>query len=147
MTRHVRRQRCPSLRVSTAIVSSCLTGCFAFSALLASPLAANSACEDVSGVYEVTVDVPGGGPTQIELDLSQEECTVTGFVTAQTRTPIENGVVEDATASFTFAATNEGNGSTLEIAWVITVADDDVTGTFSHDLFGSLEVTGTRASG
>jgi len=144
MTNPVFRQRCPSLRAPASIVSSCL---FALGVLMPSPVAASPACEDLSGVYEVTVDVPGGGPTQIELDLSQEECSVTGFVTARTRTPIQNGVVEDSTASFTFAATNEGNGSTLEIAWVITVAGDAVTGTFSHDLFGSLEVIGTRVSG
>jgi len=111
------------------------------------PLQADTACEDLSGVYEVVVDLPGGGPTDIELDLEQDGCDLTGFVGARTRTAIQNGVVEDATASFTFEAQNQGSGGTLVIGWEITVVGDEVTGTFSHDLFGNLEVIGTRVEG
>lgn len=115
-----------------------------FGSLLTSPLYAQAPCEDISGVYDVLVSLPGGGPTQIELDLTQTECEMTGFVGLRMRTPIRNGVVEESTASFTFEAQNQGSGGTLEIRWEITVDGDDVTGTFSHDLFGSIEVTGTR---
>jgi len=121
--------------------------CLALNGLLAAPLNAATACEDISGVYQVLVNLPGGGPTEIELDLEQQDCVVTGFVGARTRTRIENGVVEDSTASFTFEAQNQGSGGTLEIQWKITVAGDEVTGTFSHDLFGSIEVTGSRVDG
>lgn len=149
MTHEVPRPWGPPLRGPNAIGRWSLVPSFVFSGLmlLAAPLAATTACEDVSGVYDVIVDVPGGGPTEIELDLSQEECNVTGFVTAQTKTAIQNGVVDESTASFTFLATNDGTGDSLEIAWVITVAGDMVTGTFSHDLFGSLAVTGNRRPG
>jgi len=58
------------------------------------PLHADTACEDLSGVYQVLVDLPGGGPTDIELDLEQEGCDLTGFVGARTRGAIRNGVVE-----------------------------------------------------
>lgn len=123
-----------------------LPALFAAGVLTAAPGALMGAdCEDISGVYDVVVDLPGGGPTSIELDLAQNECEVTGFVGAQTRTPIENGVVEGSTASFTFEAQNQGGGGTLEIEWVITIDGDEVTGTFSHDLFGSIEVVGSRA--
>lgn len=112
---------------------------------LAAPLHAQGYCEDVSGVYDVLVDLPGGGPTQIELDIEQTECEVKGFVGAQTRSPIDNGVVEGSTASFTFEAANQGSGGMLVIRWEVTIDGDDVTGTFSHELFGSIEVVGTRA--
>lgn len=110
-----------------------------------SSLAAQSSCDDVSGDYDVRVDLPGGGPADIRLEIEQEDCEVTGIVGLMTRSQIQNGVVDGSTASFTFQASNQGDGSALEIRWVITIDGDEVTGTFSHDLFGSIAVVGARA--
>ncbi|MEM7415539.1 MAG: hypothetical protein AAF389_08605 [Gemmatimonadota bacterium] len=115
---------------------------------LAAPIGATPAhdCEDLSGVYEVRVNLPGGGPTDIQLDLEQTDCDLTGFVGAMSRTAIDNGTVEDSTASFTFQTPNQGSGGMLEIRWTITLDGDTVTGTFSHSLFGDIPVNGTKVS-
>lgn len=134
-------------RLNALATAAFLGAAVALGGFLVQPLSAGIACEDVSGTYEVLVDLPGGGPTNVDLELEQNECELTGYVGLRLRTPIENGVVEESTASFTFAAQNQGSGGTLEIAWEITVDGDDVTGTFSHELFGSREVTGSRVAG
>ena len=79
--------------------------------------------------------------------LEQDDCEVTGTVGARDRTPIKDGVVEGSTASFTAEAVNRGGGNTMVIEWVVTVDGDDVIGTFSHSLFGSIEMVGTRVEG
>jgi hypothetical protein len=143
---HVAPARIPSALLNRPLSVATLLGLAAtVSGPLTPSLHASAACDDISGVYEVLVDLPGGGPTEIELDLEQSECEVTGFVGARTRTPIQNGSVEGSTASFTFEAQNQGSGGTLVIQWVITIEGDDVTGTFSNELFGDVEVVGSRA--
>lgn len=112
--------------------------------LPSAPTEATPNCEDLTGVYEVMVNLPGGGPTEIQLDLTQNECEITGFVGARTRTAIKNGTVEASTATFTFETPNQGSGGMLEIEWIITVSGTEVTGTFSHALFGNIPVSGTK---
>ncbi len=133
--------------VRTLSVATLLGVGMTLSGRLSPTLLAATACDDIAGRYEVRVDLPGGGPTDIELDLQQSECEVTGLVIAQNRTPITDGVVEGSTATFNFEAQNQGSGGTLVIQWQITIDGDDVTGTFSHELFGQAEVVGTRVAG
>ncbi len=130
--RHTRTQTVPTL-VGLS---------FAICGLFAPPLNAQTACEDVSGTYEVQMDLPGGGPTQMTVTLEQSDCEVTGTVGARDRTPIKDGVVEGSTASFTAEAVNRGGGNVMVIQWVVTVDGDDVIGTFMHSMFGSIELIG-----
>lgn len=116
-------------------------------AAVAPPLSAQSDCDDVSGAYDVLVNLPGGGPTNIRLELEQTACELTGIVGLQTRNPIQDGTVDGSTAAFSFEAQNQGDGSMLRIHWEISIDGDEVTGTFSNDLFGSIPVSGSRVGG
>ena len=138
-----------NMRTSTVrswALSVALMSGLAFTGLLAPPLHARTDCEDVSGSYEVLVDLPGGGPTPLTITLEQSDCEVAGFVEGQHKTPIDDGVVDGSTATFTAEAINQGGGNTLVIGWTITVDGDDVIGTFSHDMIGSIDFVGTRAT-
>ena len=121
-----------------------LVALFVLTIVLASPVHAQSGCDDVSGEWSVNLDLPGGGPTDVILNLEQNECEVVGFIEGQRKTPIENGTVEGPTANFTATAANQAGGPPVVIAWEITVDGTDLIGTFSHELMGSIEFVGTK---
>ena len=93
-------------------------------------------CDDVSGTWTVDLTLPGTGTS-----------TVTGMVEGRNQTPVTDGTVEGATATFTAMARNEADGSGLAVEWVATVDGDDIAGTLSSPLMGTLEFTGRRADG
>jgi len=118
-----------------------LIGCYAPS------LHAQSACEDVSGIWAVGLDLPGSGHNTVTLTLEQTECEVTGLVEGRNKTPIEDGTVEGATATFTAVARNQGDGQTIGVVWEVTVVEDEVTGTLRSPMMGTIEFEGTRVEG
>ena len=102
-------------------------------------------CDDVSGTWTVDLTLPGTGTSTVTL--VQDECVVTGMVEGRNQTPVTDGTVEGATATFTAMARNEADGSGLAVEWVATVDGDDIAGTLSSPLMGTLEFTGRRADG
>jgi hypothetical protein len=124
-----------------------LVAFFVLTTAFAYPVQGQSGCDDVSGAWSVNLDLPGGGPTEVMLNLEQNDCEVVGFIEGRLKTPIENGTVEGPTASFTAAAANQAGGPPVEIAWEITVDGTDLIGTFSHEMMGSIEFVGTKVEG
>ena len=108
-------------------------------------LHAQSACDDVSGVWVVDLDLPGSGQNSVTITLEQTECEVAGVIEGRNTTHIEDGKVEGPTAIFTAVAHNQANGQALPIVWNVTVEGDDVSGTLNSPMMGIIEFTGTRA--
>ena len=83
----------------------------------------------------------------LTLTLEQTECEVAGLVDGRNKTPIQDGKVEGWTASFTAMARNQGDGQGIGVAWEATVEGNDVSGTLSSPMMGTIEFTGTRIEG
>ena len=91
--------------------------------------------------------LPGSGHNRVTLTLEQTGCEVVGSVEGRSKTPIKNGTVENWTATFTAMARNRGNGQDIGIAWQVTVDGNDVSGTLTSPMMGTIEFTGTRVEG
>lgn len=117
----------------------------ALTVLNAPALYAQSECDDLSGAWVVDLDLPGSGQSSVTITLEQNECEVAGIIEGRNKTPIEEGTVEGSTATFTAVAHNQANGEALSIVWIVTVEDDDVSGTLESPMMGIIEFTGTRA--
>lgn len=104
-------------------------------------------CEDISGVWAVELSLLGAPPQQVSLTLEQDGCTATGMVEGNNQTPFEDGTVEGSTVAFTTAVTNQADGSSLVLAWECTVDGDDLAGTLSAQMLGTVEFSGTRVTG
>jgi hypothetical protein len=119
----------------------------AFATLSAPDLHAQAECEDVSGEWAVSVNLPDGNSQQVTLTLEQSECEITGLIEGNNQTPIDNGTVEGPTFTFVVNVTNQADGQGIEMTWEGTVDGDDLSGTFSADIMGTFPFTGTRADG
>ncbi len=132
------------LKPATIGASAALVACCLQAGLLATPLQAQADCDDVSGAFSVNLDLPGSGPAEVTVTLEQSVCEVTGTIVGRTTTPIDDGSAEGSTATFTTTVANQAGGPPLEITWEMTVDGDDVLGTFSSAMFGSVEFVGSR---
>ena len=107
------------------------------------PLAggAPGAVAQVGGNYAITIEVPGQQLTGT-LALTQQAALLTGSLQTQLGTsPIKDGKV--TAEGFSFAATVEFGGSTVEIIAKGTVTGNNIRGTIDSPQ-GTLPVSGTR---
>jgi hypothetical protein len=118
----------------------------ALGALSTTNLAAQNTCEDVSGVWNLELSLPGVGVSPVTLTLEQAECTVTGTVVGRARTEIQDGTVEGHTARFIATGTNGATGEAINIPWEATVDGDEISGTLAGPM-GDIEFSGSRAEG
>jgi imidazolonepropionase-like amidohydrolase len=96
---------------------------------------------NVAGTYSITIDVPGQTLTGTMV-LSQQGDTVNGTMTTQL------GVVQirggkASTEGFSFAATVEFGGATVDITFKATVSANSLSGTIESTQ-GTVTVTGTK---
>ena len=73
----------------------------AFTGAYAPMLHAQTACEDVSGIWAVDLSLPGSGHSRVTLTLEQTDCEITGLVEGRNKTSIKDGKVDGSTATFT----------------------------------------------
>lgn len=132
----------PCLAWSLRLVAS-----LSLAGFCAPALHAQTACEDVSGVWAVDLNLPGSGRNRVTLTLEQTGCEVAGVVEGRNKTPIQDGKVEGWTASFTARARNQADGQGIGVAWEVTVDGNDVSGTLSSPMMGTIAFTGTRVEG
>jgi imidazolonepropionase-like amidohydrolase len=100
-----------------------------------------TALPQVGGNYSVTIEVPGQQLTGT-LALTQQAAVVTGSLQTQLGTsPIKDGKV--TAEGFSFAATVEFGGSTIDIFVKGTVSGNQVTGTIDSPQ-GTVPFSGTR---
>jgi imidazolonepropionase-like amidohydrolase len=103
--------------------------------------AATPAVAQVGGNYSINIDVPGQ-PLSGTLALTQQAAVINGSLQTQLGTsPIKDGKV--TAEGFTFAATVEFGGSTIEIFVKGTVSGDRITGTIDSPQ-GTVPFSGTR---
>jgi len=132
----------PCLAWSLPLVAS-----LSLAGLYAPAVHAQTACEDVSGIWAVDLNLPGSGQNRVTITLEQTGCEVAGVVEGRNTTPIQDGEVEGWTASFTATARNQTNGQGIGVVWEVTVDGDDVSGTLSSPMMGTIAFTGTRVEG
>ena len=102
-------------------------------------------CADVSGAWDVAINLPDGSVQDVKLTMEQDGCEVTGLIEGNNRSQIENGLVEGST--FTFNVTVDGGGQQVTLSWEGTMDGDAVSGTWGADAVGTMEFSGTRAEG
>jgi imidazolonepropionase-like amidohydrolase len=100
-----------------------------------------SALAQVGGNYSITVEVPGQ-PIQGTLTLTQQEAILTGNL----QSPLGNVPIKDGKVTaegFTFSATVEFGGSTVELVASGRVTGNQISGTMTTPQ-GAIPFTGTK---
>lgn len=107
----------------------------------AAAAAATAALPQVGGNYSINIDVPGQ-PLSGTLALTQQGAVITGSLQTQLgASPIKDGKV--TAEGFSFGATVEFGGSTIEIFVKGTVSGNQVSGTIDSPQ-GTVPFSGTR---
>jgi hypothetical protein len=100
-----------------------------------------SALAQVGGNYSITIEIPGQ-PTQGTLNLTQQEAILTGNL----QTPFGNVPIKDGKVTaegFSFTATVEFSGSTIELAVSGRVTGNQISGTMTAPQ-GTFPFSGTK---
>lgn len=101
----------------------------------------NTAFAQVGGNYSITIEIPGQ-PTQGTLNLIQQEAILTGNLQSPFGSvPIKDGRV--SAEGFSFTATVEFSGSTIELSVSGKVTGDQISGTMVAPQ-GAIQFTGTK---
>lgn len=112
--------------------------------LLVQPAQAQ-ACDDLSGVWAVDLELPGSGRSRVVVTLEQDGCAVTGVVEGRNTTSVEEGTVDGSTVTFIASGINQGTGELIAMKWEAAVSGNDMQGTLSSDMAGTFPFTGRRA--
>jgi len=100
-----------------------------------------SALAQVGGTYSITVEVPGQ-PLPGTLTLTQQEAILTGNLQTQLgNVPIKDGKV--TAEGFSFSATVEFGGSTVELVATGRVTGNQISGTMTTPQ-GAVQFSGTK---
>jgi imidazolonepropionase-like amidohydrolase len=100
-----------------------------------------SALAQVGGNYSITIEIPGQ-PIQATLNLTQQEAILTGNFQSQLgNVPIKDGRV--TAEGFTFTATVEFSGSTVELVTNGRVTGNQISGTMTAPQ-GTVPFSGTK---
>ena len=100
-----------------------------------------SALASVGGVYAINIEIPGQ-PLQGTLNLTQQEAILTGSLQTQLGTnPVKDGKV--TAEGFTFSATAEFGGSTIDIVVDGRVTGNQISGTITTPQ-GAIPFSGTK---
>ncbi len=100
-----------------------------------------SALAQVGGNYAITIEIPGQ-PAQGTLSLTQQEAILTGSL----QTPFGNVPIKDGKVTadgFSFTATVEFSGSTIELAVSGRVTGNQISGTMTAPQ-GTIPFSGTK---
>lgn len=116
----------------------------AFVLFAAAPLAAQD-CEDVSGAWALTLDIPDGSTQDVTLTLEQDGCAISGTIVGNNTTEIDEGSV--AGSAVTFEITVEAGNGPLTFNWAGEVDGDAISGTWSNAAVGTMDFAGTRSDG